>query len=233
MKNRKQHTEIHPNWDELLLIVAERGQIDQVRGCISQGAAINVKDEGGRTPLMLAASNGYLDVVSLLVNAGARIDIEDGYGNTAFYLSAQNNEIELMGIFAYAGARIDVESDMFRITLKIAASEGYVEAVRFLINRDSENIYNNLLMILPIAIEYEQTSISELIIEACRQYDIDFNSILPKVDDRPLDLDSIEVQIGSNNSASLGCDSTDSEDSAFVDLLLGLAHNSDGYSNYK
>jgi len=64
-----------------LLASAERGQVDQVRECLAHGADLNVRGEGGVTPLILAAREGHLAIVEMLLGAGADVNAcsEPGY----------------------------------------------------------------------------------------------------------------------------------------------------------
>lgn len=55
---------------------------------ITKGVNPNVKDDKGRTPLMMAVCYGYHSAADALVKAGASIDTQDNYGNTALMLAA-------------------------------------------------------------------------------------------------------------------------------------------------
>jgi len=55
---------------------------------IRSGAKVNVKDDGGKTPLHLAALSGYVGVVKLLVEAGAELNATDKFGHTPLFDAA-------------------------------------------------------------------------------------------------------------------------------------------------
>ena len=62
-----------------LLDAAERGDGRLVQDLLGAGASVDVRDERGRTPLMLAAGRGHLEVARMLLDRGAAI----GAANTS------------------------------------------------------------------------------------------------------------------------------------------------------
>ena len=89
----------HLNQD--LLKMAKEGQDALVRTLLDAGAAINAKDEDGRTALMLAAMEGHLDTVAALLDAGADVEARDNDGKTAQDLATaegQNEIVQVLGI---------------------------------------------------------------------------------------------------------------------------------------
>ena len=57
--------------DKLLLAIA-RGEIDNVKSLIQQGANVNEKDKHGNSPLDIAKYRGHANVVEVLKQAGAK-----------------------------------------------------------------------------------------------------------------------------------------------------------------
>ena len=51
------------------------GDTERVRQLLDEGAAVDEKDELGRTALMLAISMGHTEVVQLLLDKGAAVDL--------------------------------------------------------------------------------------------------------------------------------------------------------------
>ena len=89
----------HLNQD--LLKMAKEGQDALVRTLLDAGAAINARDEDGRTALMLAAMEGHLDTVAALLDAGADVEARDNDGKTAQDLATaegQNEIVQVLGI---------------------------------------------------------------------------------------------------------------------------------------
>ena len=84
---------------------AASGDIVQTTAMLDQGAALDARDDHGRTPLMLAVMQGRLDVVQLLVNRGADPSIADGAGRTPLQQAKEQNLREIAALLERAGAR--------------------------------------------------------------------------------------------------------------------------------
>ena len=84
---------------------AASGDTAQTTALLNQGAALDTRDDHGRTPLMLAVMQGRLDVVRLLLNRGADPNIADGAGRTPLQQAKQQNLREIAALLERAGAR--------------------------------------------------------------------------------------------------------------------------------
>ena len=63
--------------DTALTIAADKGHCKFVELLLSRGAAFDVKNKKGNSPLWLACNGGHIDVVNLLIQAGADVDSQD------------------------------------------------------------------------------------------------------------------------------------------------------------
>jgi hypothetical protein len=84
---------------------AASGDTVQTTALLDHGAALDARDDHGRTPLMLAVMQGRLDVVRLLLNRGADPTIADGTGRTPLQQAKQQNLREIAALLERAGAR--------------------------------------------------------------------------------------------------------------------------------
>jgi hypothetical protein len=84
---------------------AASGDTVQTTALLNRGAALDARDDHGRTPLMLAVMQGRLDVVRLLLNRGADPTIADGTGRTPLQQAKQQNLREIAALLERAGAR--------------------------------------------------------------------------------------------------------------------------------
>jgi len=84
---------------------AASGDTVQTTALLNQGAALDTRDDHGRTPLMLAVMQGRLDVVRLLLNRGADPTIADGAGRTPLQQAKQQNLREIAALLEGSGAR--------------------------------------------------------------------------------------------------------------------------------
>ena len=60
----------------------EKGNIEAVKQHLADGGDVNVKGDGGRTPLHEAAIEGHTEVVELLIDKGADVNAMDDTGRT-------------------------------------------------------------------------------------------------------------------------------------------------------
>jgi Ankyrin repeats (many copies) len=88
-----------------LQFAAASGDTAQTTALLNQGAALDARDDHGRTPLMLAVMQGRLDVVRLLLNRGADPNIADSAGRTPLQQAKQQNLREVAALLKRAGAR--------------------------------------------------------------------------------------------------------------------------------
>ncbi|EGZ08510.1 hypothetical protein PHYSODRAFT_436474, partial [Phytophthora sojae] len=60
----------------------ETGTVDIIRVLLDHGAAVDLVDETGDSPLITAAENGHVEVVKLLIERGATVDLFNNNGWT-------------------------------------------------------------------------------------------------------------------------------------------------------
>ena len=65
-----------------LLEQCERGDVDAVNQCISDGQDVNMKDGHGRSSLFVAAMEGHKTIVEILLAKGADVNASDVGGGT-------------------------------------------------------------------------------------------------------------------------------------------------------
>lgn len=70
-------TPVPSSRDTALTIAADKGHVRFVELLLYRGAAVEVKNKKGNSPLWLAANGGHLSVVELLYNRNANIDSQD------------------------------------------------------------------------------------------------------------------------------------------------------------
>jgi hypothetical protein len=91
-----------------LLLAAASGDTFKVQALMDQGAALDERDERGRTPLMLAVIGGRREVVRLLLDRGADPNAADHSGRTPLQMARQANSREIATMLEQSGARPDV-----------------------------------------------------------------------------------------------------------------------------
>ncbi|XP_042543322.1 ankyrin repeat domain-containing protein 63 [Dipodomys merriami] len=107
-----------------------------VRLLLEQGAAVNLRDERGRTALSLACERGHLDAVQLLVQFSGDPEAADAAGNSPVMWAAACGHgavLEfLVRSFRRLGLRLDRTNGAGLTALQLAASRGHGTCVQAL-----------------------------------------------------------------------------------------------------
>ncbi len=128
-----------------LHVAAAAGQLEAVKYLIEHGVNINPMDRWGSTPLNDANNK---DIAALLQSKGAKAGKRQPYtpikiqnlnddDNRLFY-AAFKNDVKNMTILKNQGWRVNAYDYDGRTALGIAASEGNLEAVQFLVENGAD-----------------------------------------------------------------------------------------------
>jgi ankyrin repeat protein len=67
---------------------------------LREGIDINIRDNYGRTVLMMSAAGGNLSIVQFLLAAGCNSNAQDSFGMRAIDYSIANNHVEVTEFLA-------------------------------------------------------------------------------------------------------------------------------------
>ena len=127
-----------------LHIHALEGDLTKVRTEIEGGTAVDIRDAGGHTALMLAAKSGRTEVVKYLVSKGADVKAESEFFLwTPLYYAASFNRVDVMEFLIANGANVDAPDKWGSTPLFAAASLGHVEAVKLLLDNGADTSIEN------------------------------------------------------------------------------------------
>ena len=127
----------------LLLAAKDPGSLALVELLHERGAAVDVPDLGGRTPLSWAAAEGHLDVARWLAERGAQIDRRDGEGRTPLFHTVGGGHGEVIAFLLDRGADPNAV-DRFRDTpLMLACMQGRAEIAALLLQRGADPSLEN------------------------------------------------------------------------------------------
>jgi len=124
-----------------LALAASGGYVSIIRLLLSHGAEINSRTGSklGISPLMLAAMNGHAQAVSLLVDMGSDINAQiETNRNTALTLACFQGRHEVVSILVDKRANIEHRAKTGLTPLMEAASGGYVEVGRVLLDKGAD-----------------------------------------------------------------------------------------------
>jgi ankyrin repeat protein len=99
---------------------------------LTAGAAVDAKADDGDTPLLLALQWGNAAAVRFLLDRGANPAVVNKNGESAVGLAAKIGDLPLIELLLAKGAPINVGA---RPPLAMAAEEGWLEAMTFLLDR--------------------------------------------------------------------------------------------------
>ena len=109
---------------------------------VKEGADINVRDEYGRTALILAAELGYSERVEALVGLGADINAKGKYGYTALMKAAEDgwlcSRAKIIRLLVSKGADLNAMSVNGETALAIATGRGYKWLAELLISKGAD-----------------------------------------------------------------------------------------------
>lgn len=86
-----------PGAKSALLYAAREGHADVVAQLLDAGAAIELADADGVTPLLMAVLNGQLEAARLLIARGANVKVADWYGQTPLFAAVDLRNLDVAG----------------------------------------------------------------------------------------------------------------------------------------
>nr|7B6W_AAA Chain AAA, Alpha-1B adrenergic receptor,alpha1B adrenergic receptor,Alpha-1B adrenergic receptor,alpha1B adrenergic receptor,Alpha-1B adrenergic receptor,alpha1B adrenergic receptor,Alpha-1B adrenergic receptor,alpha1B adrenergic receptor [Homo sapiens] len=128
------------DWEKArkLLEAARKGQDDEVRILLANGADVNTADETGFTPLHLAAWEGHLGIVEVLLKNGADVNANDERGHTPLHLAAYTGHLEIVEVLLKNGAGVNATDVIGTAPLHLAAMWGHLEIVEVLLKNGAD-----------------------------------------------------------------------------------------------
>jgi len=117
---------------------AKKGDLDQVKLLLAQGADPNARTKDG-FPLMFAAEQGSLDMVTLLLERGAEVNAvagKDG-GITALMFAAGGGHLAVATLLMERGAEVNPRYTSYT-PLMAAAIKGHLDMVSLLLERGAD-----------------------------------------------------------------------------------------------
>ncbi|KAK2675010.1 Ankyrin repeat [Fusarium oxysporum f. sp. vasinfectum] len=140
-ENADLYTPDYSNWTPLL--TATRMQHPEIVRTILRYKTgwkedyLEIRDDGGNTPLHVASDKGYYEIASQLVDAGANCNATDGQGMTPLHLASFGNHYKIIALLVLKapvlGIDIDAKANDGRNSLHLASLQGNELIVKALI----------------------------------------------------------------------------------------------------
>src|SRR5262249_53001097 len=112
----------------------------------TSGAAVDARNNGGMTALMVAAFGGNLDPVRALVAKRADVNAQDNQGRTALMAAVSNGDAAVVTALLDAGAKIDAADANGGVALTYAAAVESADAIDVLLKRGARPAANDLML---------------------------------------------------------------------------------------
>ncbi len=134
-----------PTASRTLLAAATSGNVDAVAIALRQGADLEAKDGGGRTPLILAVTSDRVDVAWLLVALGADPDVQDAQQDSAWLVTGVTGSVAMLEALLPANPDLKLTNRFGGVSVIPASERGHVDYVRRVVKTGMNvNHVNNL-----------------------------------------------------------------------------------------
>ncbi len=116
-----------------LFAAAEAGDVATLRRLLNGGAAVDARDAGQRTALLVATRANRVEAARLLIERGADVNAKDAIQDSPFLYAGAEGRLEILRLTLAAGADLKSTNRYGGTALIPAAHHGHVETVRELL----------------------------------------------------------------------------------------------------
>jgi ankyrin repeat protein len=114
---------------------------DLMQQLLQHGAAVNGRDESGRTALIDAASRGQAEAVRMLLDAGADVEAKTKIEKkTALLLAADQGHVKIVQMLIGNRSNVNARDGNGKTALIIAAARGHTDIVQLLLEKGADVI---------------------------------------------------------------------------------------------
>jgi uncharacterized protein len=134
-----------PTASAALLAAATSGDADAAAIALRQGADLETKDGGGRTPLILAVTHDRVEVARVLVALGADPDAQDAQQDSAWLVTGVTGSVAMLEALLPAKPDLRLRNRFGGVSVIPASERGHVDYVRRVVRTGiNVNHVNNL-----------------------------------------------------------------------------------------
>lgn len=134
-----QDSELAVALGEALLDYTKKGKLDMVETLLKLGASLEVRNEGGRTPLLIAIILKHEAIAALLIEKGADVNALDHTGDSALIFAVGRNLHRIAKkILEKNTSSLDHPGRYNYTPLHWAAQEGHANMIQFLLSYNAD-----------------------------------------------------------------------------------------------
>jgi len=126
------------NPNELLLLSAEKGDLENVMKALKEGADPNIVDDRGMRPLLWAALRGHFAVVKYLAENGAGINDTNHADWTPLMQASMEGHLEIVKYLIAKGADVNARTIVSGTALMFSSGNGHIDVVRYLLENGAD-----------------------------------------------------------------------------------------------
>jgi uncharacterized protein len=146
---------------------ASAGRLDNIKLLLGHGAAVDGRDNSGRTPLIAAVSaSAPIEVVALLLESGADPKAQEStYGMSPMSFAGVNNKVDVAQMLVAKGANVDArDGGTLDTPLSHAVYHGRIEIVRYFMEQGADPAAANKDGVTPLQMAQDAKSAEMLAI---------------------------------------------------------------------
>jgi len=118
-----------------LHLAAYMADLEKLKKCLEDGAAVDAQDDCRNTALHYAAAAGKKDVVELLIGRGARVNAKNSRNTTPLYYAAVHDYKEIVDLLLAQGADVNAKDESSYTLLYYAVWDLNKDATKLLIDK--------------------------------------------------------------------------------------------------
>ena len=126
--------DLNANLLAALHVAGLAGNLAVLECLISAGVDVGVRDDQGRTVLMVTCHHGHCHCIPTLIRSGAELEDTDNEGLTPLTHAIINNQLPSAGVLLQSGANVNCSDKSGRSGLDIAIYQGSAPMVELLLD---------------------------------------------------------------------------------------------------
>jgi ankyrin repeat protein len=191
----------------LILWAAARSKTALLKLAVSRGAALDIKDEYGRTALIHCINSRNIDAVALLIKSGAAVNLCDNGGAGALIHAVNNWFYDIARLLLEAGADLTIKDNRQKTAMDYAVDKNYNTIIEMLIDAGADVNARNYdgSTLLTWSAGYKNTALTRYLIYKGADINAgdskNFSALMRAAENGHLEMVKLLVESGANPAA--------------------------------